>query len=314
MARSGFQFLQYFAVFILFFNYCTAKETKEWRIHTLPVYAMLAYSEILNSTECGKELTEFRQAIDQYLLWSLKVIDASGEPTPGFIYGNNYWLGSKDQCEDVGNRNPFMLSEEMLQNNSKFRHIEDEFPPFEVKFFVANFRHNSTLQYHFVIPDEDLIILGMCLPASCSKDQLFILLEVLMRNRTLFKGELYSADFSLVEVRDLIDDHVWLLSGIFITMTIIVTFTILLVIIGTTYDVLINQKRVKKHYRYIQDCDNLQAIVYELELVLSNRHAILRDFNFPVNLIFNVLQSSSQFVGSVVYLIVNLNNLFSLHL
>ncbi|XP_015188579.1 PREDICTED: uncharacterized protein LOC107072835 [Polistes dominula] len=218
MAHLVFQLLKYFAAFNFIFNNCTANETKEWRTHTLPVYAMLANAELLNSTQCGKELTEFRQAVDQHILWSLKVIDASGEPRPGFINENNYWLGSKSQCEDAGNRDPLLLSAEILKNNSKYYHNDNEFPPFEVKFFVANFRHNSTLQYHFVIPDEDLIVLGMCLPASCLKDQLSTLLETVFRNRTLFKGELYSADFTLVEVRDLIDDHRWLLSGTFITM------------------------------------------------------------------------------------------------
>uniref|UniRef100_A0ABM1JBE7 Uncharacterized protein LOC107073609 n=1 Tax=Polistes dominula TaxID=743375 RepID=A0ABM1JBE7_POLDO len=197
MARSGFQLIQYFAVFIVFLNDCSANGIKEWS--TLPVYGMLANAELLNSTKCGKELTEFRQAIDKRILWSLRVIDASGRPTSGFIYGNNYWFGSKDQCEDVENRNPLSLSKEVLQNNSKYRPIEDEFPPFEVKYFVANIRHNSTMQYHIVVDNEDLIVLGMCLPASCSKDQLFTLLEISLKDGTILQDELYLAHFSLVE-------------------------------------------------------------------------------------------------------------------
>ncbi|XP_015189629.1 PREDICTED: nose resistant to fluoxetine protein 6-like isoform X2 [Polistes dominula] len=256
MARPGFKLL---AGLLFFLNYCTANQMRELKIHALPVYAMLSNAELLNSTQCGKELTEFRQAIDQQKLWSLKVIDASGEPRSGFIYGNNYWLGSRSQCEDAGNREPYELSPDVLRNNSKYRHVEEEFPPFKVKFFVANCRHNSTLKYHVVIPDEDLIILGMCLPASCSKDHLSTLLEILMRNRTLFKGELYSADFTLVEVRDLVDDHRWLLSGTFITMTAIIILTLLLMIIGTAYDLLIYQIQLKKYNKYIQDRDNLQA-------------------------------------------------------
>ncbi|XP_015188577.1 PREDICTED: uncharacterized protein LOC107072833 [Polistes dominula] len=232
-------------------------------MRTLPVYAMAVNAKLLNSTQCGKELTEFQQAIDQQILWSLRVLDACGEPKSGFIYGNNYWLGSKSQCENIRNGDSVIISAEILRNNSRYRHIEDEFPPFEVKFFVAHIRHNSTLQYHIVIPDEDLIILGMCLPASCSKDQLSTLLENLLRNRILFQGELYSADYTLVEVKDLIDDHRWMLSGTFITMTVIVALTLLLMIIGTAYDLLIYQKRLKKDDKYLQDHenDNSQAIV-----------------------------------------------------
>lgn len=30
-------------------------------------------------------------------------MDASGEPKPGFLYGNRFWLGVKSQCLDVHN-------------------------------------------------------------------------------------------------------------------------------------------------------------------------------------------------------------------
>ncbi|XP_014614943.1 PREDICTED: uncharacterized protein LOC106792923, partial [Polistes canadensis] len=260
MALPVVQLLKYFAAFIFFLHYCTANETKELKIRTMPVYAMLANAEILNSTQCRKELIEFRAAIDHQLLWSLKVIDASGEPKSGFIYGNNYWLGSRSQCEDAKNGDLLVLSEKLIQNNSRYRNIKDELPPFEVRFFVANFRHNSTLQNHVGIPKEDMIILGMCLPSSCSKDQLAILLENVFRKRIIFKGELYSADFTLVEVRDLIDDHRWLLGGTFITMMLIVVLTFLLIIIGTAYDVLIYQKRLKKNDNCPQDRENVNSL------------------------------------------------------
>ncbi|XP_043488912.1 uncharacterized protein LOC122515577 [Polistes fuscatus] len=154
MERPIFKFLNYFAALIFFLNYCTADETKELKIRTMPVYAMLANAELLNSTQCRKELIEFREAIDQQLFWSLKVIDASGEPVSGFIYGSNYWLGSRSQCEDAKNGDLLVLSKESLRNNSRYRNIKEEFPPFEVKFYVANFRHNSTIQYYIPLPKQ----------------------------------------------------------------------------------------------------------------------------------------------------------------
>lgn len=82
------------------------------------------------------------------------MLDSSGEPKPGFIYGNNYWLGTRSQCYDSSNRSPLMLEEEVKHNNSKFRNVKEEFPPFEVHYFVAYFTHNSTLQYHVRLPNE----------------------------------------------------------------------------------------------------------------------------------------------------------------
>ncbi|KAI4477475.1 hypothetical protein M0802_014698 [Mischocyttarus mexicanus] len=72
MARSGFLLFEYFVPLVFFLNYCTAIELTEVKIHILPVYAMLTNADLLNSTKCGKELTDFREAIDQHLFWSLK--------------------------------------------------------------------------------------------------------------------------------------------------------------------------------------------------------------------------------------------------
>ena len=84
----------------------------------------------------------------------LTVLDSSGEPKPGFIYGNNYWLGTRSQCYDSSNKSPIMLVEEVKINNTKFRNVDEEFPPFQVHYFVAHFKHNSTLQYQVRLPNE----------------------------------------------------------------------------------------------------------------------------------------------------------------
>ncbi|XP_015175156.1 PREDICTED: nose resistant to fluoxetine protein 6 isoform X2 [Polistes dominula] len=299
MAHTGFLLLAYLTPFSIFLNYGSANEMKQFKISTMPVYAMLSNADLLNSTQCGKELKDFREAIDQKLLWGLKVIDASGKPMSGFIYGNNYWLGSRSQCEDANNKNPFLLSKTELRNNSRYRRIEDEFPPYKVKYFVANFRHNSTLQYHVVLPAEDMMILGMCLPASCLKDQLSILLQTIFRNRTLLIGQLYSADFTLVEVKDLINDNRWLLNETFITMTILVLLTFLLMIIGTAYDVLIYQRRLKKYYKYFQASTNINSLTIEETLnedVEKNRMEELKSQNF----LCRVFQAFSVYSNSKI--------------
>ncbi|KAL2718957.1 nose resistant to fluoxetine protein 6-like isoform X1 [Vespula squamosa] len=251
--------LIYLGESFLLFHYSVATEIETIMARTSPVYAMLSNVHFLNSTKCTKELMNLRDAIDRRTLWSLKVIDSSGEPKPGFFYGNNYWFGSRSQCEDTNNRNPFIFLEKEMINNSRYRHVEDEFPPYEFKYFVAYFRHNSTLQYHIRLPNDDLVILGMCLPATCSKDQLFILLEKVFRNRSLTVGDLYSADFKLLEVKDLIDDHRWLLSGTFISIMILLILTCLLMLMGTIYDVLIYQRRLKRHAKLLKSYENTHS-------------------------------------------------------
>jgi len=82
------------------------------------------------------------------------VLDSSGEFKSGFLYGNNYWLGSRNQCYDTMNRIPLNIIERGLLNNTRYRDPHKEFPPFKVHYFVAYFKHNSTLQYHVNLPHE----------------------------------------------------------------------------------------------------------------------------------------------------------------
>jgi len=73
------------------------------------------------------------------------VLDSSGKFKSGFLYGNNFWLGSRSQCLDT--MNPLWMSERKMLNNTHCD-PQKEIPPFQINYFVAHFRHNSMLQYH----------------------------------------------------------------------------------------------------------------------------------------------------------------------
>ena len=62
-------------------------------------------------------------------------------------------------------------------------------------------------------PFQDLVTLGLCLPASCSIGDVATMLDKVFRNETLFIGKLFNIHFQLIEVSDLVDDHQWLLSA-----------------------------------------------------------------------------------------------------
>ncbi|XP_046830438.1 nose resistant to fluoxetine protein 6-like isoform X2 [Vespa crabro] len=265
----------------LLFHYTLATDIKTIMERTLPVYAMLSNAHFLNSTTCAKELINLRDAIDRRVLWSLKVIDSSGEPMSGFLYGNNYWLGKQSQCEDTNNRIPLTIKENELINNSRYRHVEDEFPPYKIKYFVAHFRHNSTLQYHIRVYNEDLVTLGMCLPATCSNDQLYILLEKVLRNRILIISDLYSIDLKLLEVKDLIDDYQWFSNKTFISIMFLLMLTCLLTLIGTTYDIVIYQKRLKKHAKLLQIYENTHS---SQDKTIDNKQSNMDPENRPITL------------------------------
>ena len=84
----------------------------------------------------------------------LPALDSSGELKSGFLYGNNFWLGSRSQCLDIMNKTPIEFARQYMLNNTRYRDPQDEFPPFQLNYFVAYIRHNSTLQYHINMFDE----------------------------------------------------------------------------------------------------------------------------------------------------------------
>ncbi|XP_060812012.1 uncharacterized protein LOC132905080 [Bombus pascuorum] len=179
----------------------------------LPVYAVLENADLLNSSRCRTQIGEFRNAVDNQILWALRVLDTSGVPSEGFVIGNNHWLGNRQGCKLFSENRTALLSEKIRKNNSIYRNPNEEYSPFEFRFFIARARHNSTVQYHVEVEDEDLITLGLCLPASCSIEDVATMIDKVFRNETLFIGKLFNIHFKLIEISDSVDDHQWLFSA-----------------------------------------------------------------------------------------------------
>ncbi|KAL0106558.1 hypothetical protein PUN28_016332 [Cardiocondyla obscurior] len=214
--------------------------------HVIPAYVIAsAASNFLNSTLCEKELLNFRDSVDQQILWSLQMLDSSGNLQSGFLYGNNFWLGSRSQCIDTMNTAPLQISERLSLNSTLHRNPQKKIPPFEVNYFVAHFRHNSTFQYHLNLPNEDVITLGLCLPASCSENDISVILQRIFQERILLISNVFSTDFELVQVKNLRNDFKWLTGGT-LTICIILALPVFMVIIGTIYDIFVNQKNLNE--------------------------------------------------------------------
>nr|XP_033205023.1 nose resistant to fluoxetine protein 6-like [Bombus vancouverensis nearcticus] len=210
----------------------------------LPVYAVLENADLLNSSRCRTEIDEFRNAVDNQILWALRALDTSGVPSGGFVVGNNHWLGDRLGCKLFSENRTVFLSEKIRKNNSIYRNPNEEYSPFEFRFFIARARHNSTVQYHIEVEDEDLITLGLCLPASCSIGDVATMLDKVFRNETLFIGKLFNIHLKLIEVSDLMDDGQWLLSAEMICIIGVLLSLCVTVIAATVYDVFVYRKRL----------------------------------------------------------------------
>lgn len=64
------------------------------------------------------------------------------------------------------NLKPLYLAEREILNNTLYRDPRQEFPPFEVNYFVTSFKHNSTLQYHIIWPNE----VSKCIDSHITQD------------------------------------------------------------------------------------------------------------------------------------------------
>ncbi|XP_011858614.1 PREDICTED: uncharacterized protein LOC105556150 isoform X2 [Vollenhovia emeryi] len=240
-----------FIVCIKFSTLCFAHKLKLTQINsateTVPAYTVAGKYDFLKSTTCGEQLKIFRDAVDQRLLWSLKVLESSGRFKPGFLYGNNYWLGSRSQCIDTMNTNPLQISEQKMLNNILY-HDPQRFPPFKINYFAAHIRHNSTLQYHTYVYNEDVITLGLCLPASCTIQNLNSILESVLHDRSIFIDDLYSTNLQLIRIKDFKKDNKSLSYGAlgFFSVVLIV---FLMAIIGTVYDIIWYQKLAEGNER-----------------------------------------------------------------
>ncbi|CAL7945233.1 unnamed protein product [Xylocopa violacea] len=210
---------------------------------TVPAYALTGFVEYLNFSKCRTEMEEFRQGVDRRTLWALRMLDASGQPSYGFITGNNYWFGSRFDCKYLSDKLELKYSEDHKRNNSLYRNTKEEYPPFKLNFFTGNMRHNSVLQYHMELGEEEVVILGLCLPATCTENEVATMINEMLKNKTLFADEFYSMNLKLINVSDLQDDHQWLFSGQNIVMVIILVLLLAAVIVGTLYDVIVCQRR-----------------------------------------------------------------------
>lgn len=284
-------------------------------IETLPAYAMAVNNNILNISRCQMEMEKFRVAVDRGVLWGLRILESNGEAGSRFLSGNNYWTGDRHQCHYLTTNTTLAVSENTLKNNSKYRNPAEEFPPFQLQFFSAKIIHNSTLQYHIQIEDEDIIILGLCLPASCTKREVGKMLKKVFDDRTLLIGQLYAADFKLINVSDLTNDTEWLANGRIIVIMLVLMLLCCTIIAGTLYDLIIHQRRLRKKKEFLTfENNNTSEMKNDMEEKRNTDHeeSTLSELK-PENCMEQVLMSFSMYSNVLQVFNIDSDNIQMLH-
>lgn len=114
----------------------------------------------------------------QIFLVQWKVLDASGHVAPGFVWGNNYWLGSLKACTFVNQAAPVILSHELGKNHFKnLTYIES---PFAVEYKLVWAKHQSHLQVDINTFEKVGKIIMVLLKVSAIFDCFFLFLLYFM--------------------------------------------------------------------------------------------------------------------------------------
>ncbi|XP_013167311.1 PREDICTED: uncharacterized protein LOC106117508 [Papilio xuthus] len=132
--------------------------------------------------QCREELQQYVNGLLMKKLWALKMEDASGRYTSMFYWGNNYWTGSAELCQVLNEQHD--VSPAKLYNKSDGSILAEwrddvsmsgSGPPFATAFYNA--RLLITTDQHQLIKTRRTLHLGLCLPYSCSREQVGALLS-----------------------------------------------------------------------------------------------------------------------------------------
>lgn len=123
---------------------------------------------------------------------SFPVLDSSAHKNPGFILGNGFWLGSAQGC--LTTHQPLKLSLSNTIKRSMKEGLISDVAPFEMEYKVVHLNSNSPWQIDFKIKADPVLHLGLCLPKSCSNEEVFNITR-----RSIGNGLI--EDFKLLEFR-----------------------------------------------------------------------------------------------------------------
>lgn len=129
------------------------------------------------------------------------VLDASGHDGPGFLLGNNHWLGSRIGCESV--KTPlYVTMSDRFERLMKPDLLYDT-APFDVNYRVVYAKHYSPWQIEVKFHTENLLHIGLCLPKSCSNSEVHNLTQEFLNTRMLDTQNLFEFESDVLLVKDL---------------------------------------------------------------------------------------------------------------
>ncbi|XP_039287756.1 nose resistant to fluoxetine protein 6 [Nilaparvata lugens] len=198
------------------------KETKEFLKSLgdlLDVYNPTRLAAVWNRTQdlhlteqCFRQMQSYLKELGDGAIWALKMSDASGKYGGGFLWGNNYWVGSATLCYQI-NEQP----------------VVEERAPFALGFFML--RTMVKLNSH-ITPTPRSQLLGVCLPLSCTSVDASRLVELSAREAMLDMDR----TLQITSVKSPHNAYYITDDPIFWILVVVSTAVFVLLLIGTVLD------------------------------------------------------------------------------
>lgn len=128
-------------------------------------------------------------------------MDASAKPSSGFIWGNNMWIGSRRGCESLNK--PLSLTLTNRFSRIMKPNLEREVSEFPVQFLVVHATHYSPWQIEEKFLKEGILHVGICLPAACSKSEVYNLTQTYFDSRIDTFQRYHEFEPEVFDVKDL---------------------------------------------------------------------------------------------------------------
>ncbi|XP_034111657.1 nose resistant to fluoxetine protein 6 [Drosophila albomicans] len=151
--------------------------------------------------KCESQLRQVQRGILSKQPWAMKVLDASGTKPSGFVYGQNYWLGSREACKGVQRPVGITLS----KNFDRVMHygLITQQAPFDMDYRVVYLRHNSPWQVEIKLMSEQIIHIGLCLPSACSSQEVKQLAGEYVSRGMFAENDIFDMHPEVVYMKDL---------------------------------------------------------------------------------------------------------------
>ncbi|XP_063984197.1 nose resistant to fluoxetine protein 6 isoform X4 [Diachasmimorpha longicaudata] len=237
--------------------------------------------------------------------------DASGRYTAGFFWGNSYFMGSATECEYIGydysKKNEKFLSVESINevqefneqpkmkvkvnkglSGSRLSYKVPDTPPYKLGFFMMTISINDTI----ISPVTRTIQLGVCLPFSCTAQDMFTIGK-LSASETALRHSFIEKVRDQHNYYDIYQDPAfWALFGSTI-------FVVILMIIGTAYDYYLSFKVSQRRAAFYDSEKHTK-----LEQGINDHHKKSNEFDGKIYIPVPV----GDAVGTLVVSPVNNNN------